>query len=136
MVTDETTFPDSPEKVFVSACHEAWRRRMAQIGDKARRENSNFTKQVQREFIRLRPTVNQYMRKKVPGFIKSIRFKNVTIEGKPGEYLVQIQGADLEHDVQDVTFENVSILGEKLTRESNRVKLGENAKDIRFIPQP
>ena len=54
MATDEITMPDSPEKAFVSACHEAWRRRMAQIGDKARRENSNFTKQVQREFIRLR----------------------------------------------------------------------------------
>jgi CRISPR-associated protein Cas8a1/Csx13 len=54
MVTDEATLPDSPERVFVGACHEAWRRRMAQIGDKARRENSNFTKQVQREFIRLR----------------------------------------------------------------------------------
>jgi hypothetical protein len=38
--------------------------------------------------------------------------------------------------VQDVTFENVSILGEKLTRESNRVKIGENTKDIRFVPQP
>jgi hypothetical protein len=90
----------------------------------------------QREFIRLRPTVNQYMRKKVPGFIKGIRFQNVTLEGKPGEYLVQIQGADPEHDVQDVTLENVSIVGEMLTRESNRVKIGENTKDIRFVPQP
>ena len=70
----------------------------------------------QREFIRLRPVVNQYMRKKVPGFIRNVRFQNVTLEGKPGEYLVQIEGADAEHDVQDVTFENVSILGEKLTQ--------------------
>jgi CRISPR-associated protein Cas8a1/Csx13 len=54
MVTDDKTFPDSPERVFVSACHEAWRRRMAQIGDKARRENSSFAKQVEREFVRLR----------------------------------------------------------------------------------
>ena len=90
----------------------------------------------QREFIRLRPVVNQYMRKKVPGFIRNVRFKNVTIEGQPGAYLVQVQGADAEHDVQDVAFENVSILGEKLTKESGRVKIGENTKDIRFIPQP
>jgi hypothetical protein len=90
----------------------------------------------QREFIRLRPVVNQYMRKTVPGFIRNVRFKNVTIEGQPGEYLVQVQGADAEHDVQDVTFENVSILGEKLTQESGRVKIGENAKDIRFVPAP
>ncbi len=95
-------------------------------------EDIRINGEGQREFIRLRPVVNQYMRKKVPGFIKGIRFKNVTLEGRPGEYLVQIQGADPEHDVQDVTFENVSILGEKLTRESNRVKVGENAKDLRF----
>ena len=90
----------------------------------------------QREFIRLRPVVNQYMRKKVPGFIRNVRFKNVTIEGQPGAYLVQVQGADAEHDVQDVAFENVSILGEKLTKESGRVKIGENTKDIRFVPEP
>jgi hypothetical protein len=86
----------------------------------------------QREFIRLRPVVNQYMRKKVPGFIEDVRFKNVTIEGRPGEYLVQVQGADADHDVQDVAFQNVSILGEKLTAESSRVKMGEHTKNVRF----
>jgi len=86
----------------------------------------------QREFIRLRPVVNQYMRKKVPGFIRNVRFRNVTLEGKPGEYLVQIEGADTEHDVRNVDFENVSILGKRLTEDSNRVRAGEHTKDIRF----
>jgi len=86
----------------------------------------------QREFIRLRPVVNQYMRKKVPGFIRNIHFKNVTIEGRSGEYLVQVMGADAEHDVRDVTFENVSINGQKLTRESERVQVGEHTDDLRF----
>ncbi len=99
-------------------------------------ENVRIHGEGQGELIRLQPVVNQYMRKKVPGFIRNVRFKNVTIDGKPGEYLVQVEGADAEHDVQDVTFENVSILGEKLTQGAGRVRLGENAKDIRFIPQP
>jgi len=86
----------------------------------------------QREFIRLRPVVNQYMRNKVPGFIRNVRFKNVTLEGSPGEYLVQIQGADADHDVQNVTFENVSILGSKLTKESPQLRVGEHTQDIRF----
>jgi hypothetical protein len=86
----------------------------------------------QREFIRLRPVVNQYMRKKVPGFVKNVRFHNVTLEGAPGEYLVQVQGADAEHNVQDVTFDNVSILGEKLTEGSRRAQIGEHTQDIRF----
>lgn len=86
----------------------------------------------QREFIRLRPVVNQYMRKKVPGFIRNVRFRNVTLEGKPGDYLVQIEGADAEHDVDNVAFENVSVLGHKLTKRSNRVRTGEHMKNIRF----
>jgi len=44
--------------------------------------------------------VNQYMHNKVPGFIRNVRFRNVTLEGSAGEYLVQIQGADAEHDVR------------------------------------
>jgi len=86
----------------------------------------------QREFVRLRPVVNQYMRNKVPGFIRNVRFRNVTLEGLPGEYLVQIEGADAEHDVREVTFENVSVAGSQLSAGSRGVRIGENAKDIRF----
>lgn len=86
----------------------------------------------QREFIRLRPVVNQYMRKKVPGFIREVHFKNVEIEGKQGEYLVQVMGADEKHDVRDVTFEDVSINGKKVTRESERVQIGQYTEDLRF----
>ena len=86
----------------------------------------------QREFIRLRPVVNQYMRNKVPGFIRNIKFRNVTIQGEPGEYLIQVNAPDAEHDVRDVIFEDVSILGTKLTSNSTEVRVGENTKDIRF----
>jgi len=86
----------------------------------------------QREFIRLRPVVNQYMRKQVPGFIRNVRFRNVTLEGLPGDYLVQIQGADAEHDVHGVAFENVAILGSKLTKESSQLRMGEHASEVRF----
>ncbi|MEN6575192.1 MAG: glycosyl hydrolase family 28 protein [Phycisphaerales bacterium] len=85
----------------------------------------------QREFIRLRPVVNQYMQNKVPGFIRNVRFRNVTLDGSPGEYLVQIQGADAEHDVREVGFENVAILGSKLTKESSRLHIGEHTSDVR-----
>jgi len=86
----------------------------------------------QRELIRLRPVVNQYMRKKVPGFIRNVHFKNVVLEGQPGDYLVQIEGADPEHDVNDVVFEGVSIAGAKLTEESKRVSIGAHTKNARF----
>jgi hypothetical protein len=98
-------------------------------------ENIRIHGEGQREFIRLRPVVNQYMRKKVPGFIRGVRFRNVTLEGKPGEYLVQIQGADAEHDVRDVTFENVSIAGSKLTEGSKEACIGEHTQDVRFLAE-
>ena len=86
----------------------------------------------QREFIRLRPVVNQYMRKKVPGFIRNVLFKNIILDGQPGDYLVQLEGADPEHNVQDITFENVSIEGAKLKKESKQVRIGKHTENLRF----
>ena len=86
----------------------------------------------QKELIRLRPVVNQYMRKRVPGFIRNVRFRNITVHGQTGDYLVQIQGADAEHNVRDVTFENISIVESKLTEESRRVRIGEHTENISF----
>jgi hypothetical protein len=86
----------------------------------------------QRELIRLKPVVNQYMRNKVPGHIRNVRFRNVTVDGAPGEYLVQIQGADPEHGVRDVVFENVTITGEPLKRESSHVRIGSHVEGVRF----
>ena len=54
MVQNREAYPDGPEKTFVLACQEAWRRRMGQIGEKAKREGSSFPDQVSREFERLR----------------------------------------------------------------------------------
>ncbi len=86
----------------------------------------------QRQFIRLRPVVNQYMRKQVPGFVSNIRFRNIKLDGQPGDYLVQLQGADTEHDVRDVIFENVSIAGSKLTKESKPLRIGRLTSNIQF----
>ncbi len=95
-------------------------------------EDVRMNGEGQREFIRLRPVVNQYMRKKVPGFIRNILFKNISLEGQPGDYLVQIQGADAEHNVRDITFENVSIAGTKLDKQSRRVHIGKNTENLKF----
>ena len=72
------------------------------------------------------------MRKQVPGFISNIRFRNITLDGQPGDYLVQLEGADAEHDVSDVTFENVSVAGSKLTKKSKSVHIGKHTRNIQF----
>lgn len=86
----------------------------------------------QRELIRLRPVVNQYMRKKVPGLIRNVRFKDVRVEGSPGAYRIEIQGSDAEHDVRGVSFEDVSVLGAPLERTSPSVRIGDHVEDVSF----
>lgn len=46
--------PESPEKVLVLACQEAWRRRQGALGERAKREGLNFGDLVERERERLR----------------------------------------------------------------------------------
>jgi hypothetical protein len=86
----------------------------------------------QGELLRLKPVVNQYMRKKVPGFIRNVRFENVAVTGRPGRYRVQLSGADAEHDVRGVTFQGLSILGSVLTRSSPQVTIGEHVEGVQF----
>lgn len=93
-------------------------------------ENVRLHGEGQRELLRLKPTVNQYMRKKVPGYVRNVHFRDVSVEGRPGDYLVQLEGADAEHDVKQATFENVTILGAKLTEKSAPLRIGKNAEVI------
>jgi hypothetical protein len=97
-------------------------------------ENVRLHGEGQRELIRLKPVVNQYMRKKVPGYVRNVRFKNVSVEGAAGQYLVQVEGADAEHSVRDVTFENVTINGAPLAQGQDRVRIGGFAEGVRIEP--
>ena len=95
-------------------------------------ENIRIHGEGQRELIRLRPVVNQYMRNKVPGFINNIVFRNITLEGETGEYLIQVSGADTVHNVQNVSLENISILGSKVKGDYKGLQIGENTENIGF----
>ncbi len=97
-------------------------------------ENVRIHGEGQRELIRLRPVVNQYMRKKVPGFIRNVAFRNVSVSGAEGAYLVQIMGADAEHTVRDVRFEGLTILGTGLAADSPRLKVGPHTSDVVHVP--
>jgi hypothetical protein len=90
----------------------------------------------QAEFIRLKPVVNQYMRKRVPGFIRHVTFRDVAITGGSGAYRIQLEGADAEHDVREVAFENVSVPGSTITRSSPSVQVGPHVDGVRFEGVP
>lgn len=95
-------------------------------------ENVRLHGDGQAELIRLRPVVNQYMRNQVPGHVRNIRFRNVSLTGKPGTHRVHLSGADAAHAVRDVTFENVVVLGESLTAGSARLQIGEHVEGAQF----
>ncbi len=98
-------------------------------------ENVRIHGEGQAELIRLKPVVNQYMRKKVPGFIRNVRFKDVQLTGRPGPYRIQLAGADAVHDVRAVSFQNVSILGKPFTKSSPQLTIGNYVGGVQF-PSP
>ncbi len=98
-------------------------------------ENIRIHGEGQQSLVRLKPVVNQYMHKKVPGLVKNIRFENVKVTGSQGEYLVQLEGADAEHNVSDITFHNVQILETPLTKKAPHVRIGPHVKAVRFSGQ-
>jgi len=86
----------------------------------------------QDSLARLKPVVNQYMHTKVPGYVSDIHFQNVALTGSPGRYLIQLNGADEQHNVRNVSFENVEIAGDKLTEGSKRLEIGPHVSGLRF----
>ena len=95
-------------------------------------ENIRLNGEGQDELIRLKPTVNQYMSKKVPGHIDGVIFKNITLTGKPGPYGIQITGADVGHRVRNVTFEGLTVSGRKVDENYSYLEIGNNVDDLRF----
>jgi hypothetical protein len=61
-----------------------------------------------------------------------VRFNNVSVNGKPGAYQVQLAGADPEHNVRDITFDKVSILGTNLMGHSPQMRVGDHVLNVRF----
>jgi hypothetical protein len=90
----------------------------------------------QNELARLKPVVNQYMRKKVPGFVSQVQFRNLELTGLPGRYAVQLEGADAEHTVSQIVFDQVRLLGTDFTRQSPALSVGHHVKDVLFEPFP
>ena len=95
-------------------------------------EDIRINGEGQKSLIRLAPVINQYMKKQVPGVINNITFKNISLTGKPGEYKVQIYGADAAHDVKNVQMENVRIQEKLLQANSPEVSVGKHTEGILF----
>ncbi len=56
-MVEEPLFSRQAEIIFVTACHEAWRRRLGQLGERSKRENASFQNLVRREYERWRTSL-------------------------------------------------------------------------------
>ncbi len=54
MVGDARTMPDGPEARLVRACQAAWRRRLGELGERARDQGVDFSSLAEREYERVR----------------------------------------------------------------------------------
>jgi len=84
----------------------------------------------QRQLVRLRPVVNQYMHKKTPGRISNITFRDINLKGREGEYSVDISGHDADHATRNVTFDRFIVRGKSLATGDGRLRVGAHTSGI------
>ncbi len=96
-------------------------------------ENVRVHGEGQRELARLKPVVNHYMQNKVPGHVPGVHFKNVEVYGRPGGYFIQLECAEAQHQVQEVTLEKVRVLGQGVAADSPQMKVGPQVEGVRYV---
>jgi len=53
-MTQQADYDHPNERVFIQACHEAWRRRLGQLGERSRREKIKFQRLARGDLEKLR----------------------------------------------------------------------------------
>lgn len=85
------------------------------------------------QLLTARPTVNQYMRKQVPGHVTNCTFSDLTFTGVESPVEVLLEGKDAEHQAENVSLKNVRIFGVPMTSE-NGLKVGDFTKNVTNEP--
>jgi len=92
-------------------------------------ENIRINGEGQDKIAIIRPIINQFMTDKTFGHIRDIMFKDVDVQGQPGKYHIIIEGGSIECRTAGISFDNVRIRGEVLTRDSLRVVFGHSGSN-------
>lgn len=53
-MVENASYDDESERVFISICHESWRRRLGKLGKRAMTENTSFSSLVKKDAEKLR----------------------------------------------------------------------------------
>jgi len=84
------------------------------------------------DLIRLETKANGFMRRPVPGQIRNIGFRNITVIGEPCTPAIRMAGDDAQHRVEGIRFENVEITGRPLGADYPGLEVGGYAEPPSF----
>ena len=78
------------------------------------------------------PRITDYLDTKTPGKIYNCTVKNVNVVGNKGKFkgTIFVKGYDAEHGVSNLKIENIKYFGEKITKDSPNVRIGDFTKNI------
>lgn len=85
-----------------------------------------------KDVILVEPTVNAFMKRQTLGEIRDITFRNLAFIGEARTPTIRLWGKDAAHTVAGVRFENVTVLGQALTRDYPGLTIGPHTREIRF----
>ena len=86
------------------------------------------------EIVSARPTVNWYMRTKVPGHISDCSFENLSVTGERAECLFRLDGKDETHKLRNVTISNATFYGVPVKAGDPTVQIGEFTENVEVRP--
>lgn len=93
-------------------------------------ENICINGEGQQELIRLKPVVNEYMHKKIPGHIENINFKNLNVTGFSGNYKIELTGIDSQYSISKVILSDLEILGQPLKIQNENLMIGDFVSQV------
>jgi len=99
-------------------------------------ENIRVHGEGQKVLIEVRPyAIPNLVRRNVPGRVKGVVFKDITVYGDAGDDLgkIIVNGPDAEHPVENVRFENVRRYGQVVTKDSPEVEVTGFVRGIEFV---
>ncbi|MBI4977244.1 MAG: hypothetical protein HZC28_07160 [Spirochaetes bacterium] len=86
------------------------------------------------DFIQLEVKPNVYSKTKLPGYMRNITFRNIQLFDAPHFPITTIRGADAEHTIENITFDNVTVLGTNMkTFENMMISTNGFVRNIKIV---
>ena len=84
--------------------------------------------------VSAQPTVNRFMRTKVPGHIANCSFENLSVTGERAICGFMLGGRDETHRMVNVTLSGASLYGEPVKATDPSVRIGDFAENVVVTP--